>query len=202
MVRIRLPLAESLQTFGSSRAATATPRPHAVELLLDHRSLGGLALAGWMGRKVEAAVGRHVRVGAERDIGDRVTPGGQPRALAQPLLHHRERMLAARMVLGEAVGKPRLLRRRQMQFPMPIHREMRLAAVLLEKYPAAQHIRLVPGVGRKERGIAGKQLKDRARFRQYPRVIEHDRRDLADRVDRAEFRRRRLAAFCVVSTRR
>jgi hypothetical protein len=201
MVQIRLPPAESAN-FRFLARCDCDPRPHAVELLLDHRSLGGLALAVWMGRKVEAAVGRHVRVGAERDIGDRVTPGGQPRALVQPLLHHREHMLAARMVLGEAVGKPRLLRRKQMQFPMPIHRDMRLVAVLLEKYPAAQHIRLVPGVGRKERGIAGKQLKDCARFRQYPSVIEHDRRDLADRVDRAEFRRRRLTAFCVVSTRR
>src|SRR5215469_17195064 len=98
------------------------------------------------------------------------------------------------MVVGYVIGKPRLLRQRQMQLPMPVHRYVGLVAVLLEKHPA-QHVGLVPRVRWKKRGIAGKEIKNRARLRQHPAVIENDCRDLSDRVDRAEFGARRLAAI-------
>jgi len=55
-----------------------------------------------IGHKVEAAVSRRMGVGIERDIGDRIVPGDQPRAIAQPLLHHAERVLAARVVVCRA----------------------------------------------------------------------------------------------------
>src|SRR5215831_9251468 len=112
-----------------------------------------------MGRKVETAVRRRVRVSVKCDIGNGITPGGQPCATAQPLLYYCERMLAARVVLGDTIGQPRLLCQWQVQFPMAVYRDIRLVAILFEEHPT-QHVRLIPGFAGKQRSVAGKEIKD------------------------------------------
>ena len=57
-----------------------------------------------IGREVEVAVPGHVGVGIEGDVGDGIGVAGEPRGLAEPFLHHAERLVAAGVKVGEPLG--------------------------------------------------------------------------------------------------
>ena len=48
----------------------------------------------WKAFQIISAVGRHVRVGIERDVGERERIAGKPIGIAEPSLHHRQRAIA------------------------------------------------------------------------------------------------------------
>jgi len=83
--------------------------------------------------EVEAAIGRAVRIGIERDVGDRVILAAEPGFARQVLLHHRERLVAP-LLQPRQLGAPRRVGGEVAQDEAR-HRDVRLVAVLFEEHP-------------------------------------------------------------------
>src|SRR4051794_4581846 len=59
----------------------------------------------WVSGQVETAFLCAMRVGVERDVGDRIGPTGEPIRLSEPLLHDRKRPVSRFLETGEPFGR-------------------------------------------------------------------------------------------------
>src|SRR3954463_10354273 len=160
---------------------------HVARLLLDARQPGADCR---IAAEVEAAVGGAVRVGVERDVGDRVAPRGEERFLREMLLHDAERLVAA-LLQARQLGAPGCVRRQVVE-DVTRHRHVRLMAVLLEEHPL-QHARMRQALAWQERRAFREVMQDGIRFRQEGAVFQLDGRHFAVRVTRQELWRARFA---------
>src|SRR5205085_11844900 len=97
--------------------------PDALEPALDRR----------VATKIEATVGRAMRIGVERDVGDAVAAAGKERLLGEMLLHHAEGLVPA-LMQSRQIRAPRRLGRQVVEDEAR-DRDVRLVAVLLEEHP-------------------------------------------------------------------
>ena len=141
-----------------------------------------------VGREVELPLVRDVRVRVERDVGDRVALADEEAPAREVRLHHAERRVAARDLVGEL--RAVLLDEAEV-VPGAHHRDVRLVAVLLEEQPL-QHLRARELVVRQERRALGEVELDRVRLPQVGAVLEPDAGDAPVRVLREELGGARL----------
>src|SRR5262245_5702413 len=124
----------------------------------------------------------HMRVGVERDVGDRVAVGDEEAVLRQVALHHAECGNARLALAGHerrAFREPPLVR------PEAQRRDVRLVVVLLEAHPR-EDLGPREALRRQERRALREIPEDRVRLGQAGAVLELEGRDAAVRVLRQE----------------
>ena len=133
--------------------------------------------------EVEASLVGHVRIGVERDVGDRVAAADEVLEPIELLVHRRERRVASLApLLGVGIVVDVAEHR-----AVPDDRDVRLVVVLLEEHPL-QDACAVERVGGDEVRAFGEVPEDRARFGQMPAVVELEHRHTKRRVLVAEQR--------------
>src|SRR5205809_1292125 len=140
--------------------------------------------------EVEVALVGNVRVGVERDVGDRVALRDEEAPLGEVPLHHVERPVAALHLLPQPVGLD--LPAREHLEPRARYGDVRLVAVLLEEHPA-QHVGAREALGGEEGCPLGQVEEDRVRLGEVAAVVELEDRDAPVRIQGEEIGRARLA---------
>src|SRR6266568_864931 len=145
----------------------------------------------WKHRKIIVAKVRDVRIGIERDVGDRIAIRDDVAMLLEMALHHAERAIAL---------LPPILERMLLQLAYASHQrqpeiggtDIGLDAVLLEEHPL-QRFRAVEAIMRPQPCVAGEMPKDRIRLGDKAAGRHFEERNLTARILREELRRSAFA---------